>query len=249
MLRGLFQHQVALKIEVSDAEVLTLLEQHLFLPGWHWACVKDAIATFALHRQESGWFCYENQGLRLSSWDSHEVCSYLAGRIYHWIAAHSCDLFVHAGVVSGPGGAMLFPGRSMAGKSTLVRAMVEQGTIHFSDEFAVLKAGSDLIYPFARGLRMRGAAAELPSRCSLQPAPLRFVVDVAYEPSCKALELRPISQGEMALTLFQHAVAAQRFGGSGLQWLLRACQGAQGWSGRRSEALEAAGSLYGLFQS
>ena len=47
-------------------------------------------------------------------------------------------VFVHAGVVAIDGGAVLIPGKSFSGKTTLTRALVEQGGVYYSDEFAVI---------------------------------------------------------------------------------------------------------------
>ncbi len=49
-------------------------------------------------------------------------------------------LFVHAGAVAvgWQRQAILIPGRSFAGKTTLVKALVEAGAVYYSDEFAVL---------------------------------------------------------------------------------------------------------------
>ena len=48
----------------------------------------------------------------------------LSGTIRHYLAEHAPDLvFIHAGVVVWEGRALLLPGRSMAGKSTLVRLL------------------------------------------------------------------------------------------------------------------------------
>jgi len=49
-------------------------------------------------------------------------------------------VFVHAGVVGWRGGAILLPGRSLAGKSTLVDALIRAGATYYSDEYAVLDA-------------------------------------------------------------------------------------------------------------
>jgi hypothetical protein len=47
-------------------------------------------------------------------------------------------LFVHSGVVGWKGRAVLIPGRSFSGKTTLVRAFLEAGATYYSDEYAVL---------------------------------------------------------------------------------------------------------------
>ena len=47
-------------------------------------------------------------------------------------------VFVHAGVVAWRGRALVLPGTSFAGKTTLVAELVRAGAIYYSDEYAVL---------------------------------------------------------------------------------------------------------------
>jgi hypothetical protein len=58
-------------------------------------------------------------------------------RIYVGLEAPD-RIFVHAGVVAYSGRAIVIPGSSFAGKTTLVLALVVAGAVHHSDEFAVL---------------------------------------------------------------------------------------------------------------
>jgi hypothetical protein len=63
-------------------------------------------------------------------------------------------VFVHAGVVGWKGKAVIFPGRSFRGKTTLVAELIQQGAVYYSDEYAVI--GTDgLVRPFPRDLSLR----------------------------------------------------------------------------------------------
>lgn len=69
-------------------------------------------------------------------------------------------VFVHAGVVAVAGGAIVIPGRSFTGKTSLVGALVSHGATYLSDEYAVLDAdGRVRAYP--RPLSFRTAAGRL----------------------------------------------------------------------------------------
>ena len=61
----------------------------------------------------------------------HDMPLVMGARTRQWV-------FLHAGVVGWGGRALLLPGRSFAGKSTLVEALVRAGAIYYSDEYAVL---------------------------------------------------------------------------------------------------------------
>jgi hypothetical protein len=71
--------------------------------------------------------------------------------------------FVHAGVVGWNGRAILVPGRSRSGKTTLVAELVKAGAQYLSDEFAVLD-GRGRVHPFAKPLSIRGPAAATSTR-------------------------------------------------------------------------------------
>jgi hypothetical protein len=71
------------------------------------------------------------------------------------IALHARnEVFVHAGVVAWNGQAIVLPGRSRAGKSTLVEALVRAGATYCSDEYACVTADG-AVAPFARPLHLR----------------------------------------------------------------------------------------------
>lgn len=63
-------------------------------------------------------------------------------------------VFVHAGVVGFDGGAVVVPGRSFSGKTTLIRALVDQGGVYYSDEYAVLDSRGR-VFPWAEPLSIR----------------------------------------------------------------------------------------------
>src|SRR5205823_9671727 len=68
-------------------------------------------------------------------------------------------VFVHAGVVGWKGKAIVIPGRSFSGKSTLVAELVRAGATYYSDEYAVVDPqGRVHPYPKPLSLRENGAA-------------------------------------------------------------------------------------------
>jgi hypothetical protein len=84
-----------------------------------------------------------------------EVIAVLEQEIQNYLAERARDrVFVHAGVVGWQDRAVLIPGRSMAGKSTLVAALLAAGATYYSDEFAVLD-GKGQVYPYPRRLSLR----------------------------------------------------------------------------------------------
>jgi hypothetical protein len=131
----------------------------------------------------------------------------------HVAAVAPSRIFLHAGVVGWRGRAIVLPGRSFAGKSTLVAALVEAGATYYSDEFAVFDARGR-VHPFARPLKLRarpgesGAEAweEPPAhRVGIRPLPLRLVALTHYQPGA-SWESRRLSPGQAVLALMESSV-------------------------------------------
>jgi hypothetical protein len=63
-------------------------------------------------------------------------------------------IFVHCGVVGWRGKAILIPGHTCYGKTTLVGRFLEAGAAYYSDEFAILDSAGK-VHPYARPLQIR----------------------------------------------------------------------------------------------
>ena len=97
--------------------------------------------------------------------------------------------FVHAGVVGWKGQAIVIPGRSFSGKSSLVKALVKAGASYYSDEFAVLdERGRVHPYPIPLVIRpgrdggppMKYRAEELGGAAGVSPLPVGLVLITRY---------------------------------------------------------------------
>jgi len=63
-------------------------------------------------------------------------------------------VFVHAGVVGWQGREIVIPGRTMTGKTTLVKALVEAGATYYSDEYAVFDEHGQ-VHPYLKPMSVR----------------------------------------------------------------------------------------------
>ncbi|HWE61696.1 MAG TPA: hypothetical protein VHB98_08300, partial [Chloroflexota bacterium] len=126
-------------------------------------------------------------------------------------------LFVHAGVVGWRGRAILIPGWSRAGKSTLVAALLRAGATYYSDEYAVLDARGR-VHPFPRPLSLRGAPGEHPSkhtsatfgaRTGTASLPVGLVLVTRYVAGAR-WRPRPRSRARAVLDLFANTPSARR---------------------------------------
>src|SRR5262249_37215640 len=123
-------------------------------------------------------------------------------------------IFIHAGVVGWHGRALLVPGRSYSGKSTLVAALLRAGASYYSDEYAVID-GQGLVHPYARDLKLRDGYH--PQSCPRERfggrsarAPLRagLVALAQYQPGAR-WRPRPLSRGRALLEVLNHTVPAR----------------------------------------
>lgn len=152
-------------------------------------------------------------------------------------------LFVHAGVVGWQGQAILIPGRSMAGKTTLVKALIEAGATYYSDEFAVLdKEGR--VHPYPRPLSIRGnngqPARKTPvesfgGQAGIESLSVGLVIATEYQPKA-VWRPRKLTPGQALLALMDNTVAAQRNPAHSMPILKQAVTGAIALKSKRGEA-------------
>ncbi len=162
-------------------------------------------------------------------------------------------VFVHAGVVGWGGRAIILPGRSFSGKTTLVAALVRAGATFYSDEFAVLDE-QGLVHPFARPLSIRKEGSsegvlvrveELGGRQGSEPLPVGAVVMSSYRPGGR-WRPRKISQGRAILEIMSHTLSARSHPDFVLPVLHTVVRSAPVFKTRRGEADDAARAILAL---
>ena len=161
------------------------------------------------------------------------------------LATYAPDLvFVHAGVVKVGPGLVVTPGRSYAGKSTMVRHLIKQGGTYYSDEYAVIRSDG-MAYPFPRALcqRLTGGkekhipATELGWTPDLPAAPVIAIVSGRYRKDAN-WEPEEMTAGQATLELFANTVSAQITPERAMRFLPQAAQGALCLTGERGEVTE-----------
>jgi hypothetical protein len=159
-------------------------------------------------------------------------------------------LFVHAGVVGWKGQAIVIPGRSQSGKSTLVKAFLEAGASYYSDEYAVFdKRGR--AHPFPRLLSIRGDTHKTRSRLSAeslgsQTGTVPLSVGVVALTSYRAgAQWRPrvLSPGRGTLGLLANALTARERPEQALDTLGNVVRWAPVLAGARGEAVGTVASI------
>jgi hypothetical protein len=182
--------------------------------------------------------------------DPRVALGVLDARLRMHIALNAPDhVFVHAGVVGIDGRAIVMPGPSFAGKTTLVSALVRAGAGYWSDEYAALDADG-LVHPYAKPLSVRDgghaardqAVESLGGRAGDRPLPVGLVVLTRYRRGAFWAP-RACSAGEGALKLLEHTVPARSRPDQALAAVRRAASGATILDGDRGDADETAAAI------
>lgn len=179
--------------------------------------------------------------------DLDEVLERLESDLQMYVAEFSPSrIFVHAGAVGWRGKAIVIPGLSYSGKSTLVAELVRAGATYYSDEYAVFDSRGR-VHPYPRPLGIRENPVELPKKYSVErlggsagakPLPLGLVVSTYYTPGAK-WRPRLLTPGQGALALLKNTVPARRQPEASLNALQQAMIKASVIKSNRGEAREA----------
>jgi len=152
-------------------------------------------------------------------------------------------VFVHAGVVGWRGKAIIIPGRSMSGKTSLVAELVRAGATYYSDEYAVLDmVGRVHPYPEPLAIRITGSSKqkktpveEIGGITGIKPLPVGQVVVCRYQAGAHWRPKR-LSAGQAVLELLANTIPARRRPAVVIPTLREALSRATAFKGLRGEA-------------
>ena len=233
----------------SDDPALLLSAIEALPAGWqqidagHADRLYSLLAAPAAHGGDpEGHGLYRGARCLLAGARRDEVLRTLEQDVHLHVAEYApAHVFVHAGVVGWHGRALLFPGRSFAGKSTLVARLLAAGASYYSDEYAVLDERGR-VHPFPRPLSLRigEGTRRLPhtaygAALGTGPLPVGAVLVTRYRSGARWLA-RPLSPGEAVLALFRHTICGCRRPVQALQVLREAMLRARAFTGPRGEA-------------
>jgi hypothetical protein len=200
---------------------------------------------------------YRNSILLRRSFDMHDIREAFAGDVGIRVGEQSPSrVFIHAGVVAFGHGVVLIPGKSRAGKTSLVRALLERGGTYFSDEFAVMDSRG-LVSPWAEPLSIRPpggdtgvrhSAESLGFRSGSGALPVRLVVLTSFEPG-RRFRPRPKSTATGVLHALSHTLSAHTQPRRTLSVISRGLAGVSVYEGQRGEASAAARSILAILSA
>ena len=159
-------------------------------------------------------------------------------------------VFVHAGVVGWKGKAIVIPGRSYSGKSTLVAELVRAGATYYSDEYAVLDSRGR-VHPFAKPLELREegkfvqtkiTVADIGGHTGTKPLPVALVLMTQFKSGAR-WRPRKLTPGKAVLEMLFNTVSARRNPERALATLQRVTATADVLKGVRGDAGKLVASL------
>ena len=250
-------HGARLGVRVNDAAVLGHVSD-LLPPGWQPAPSPVVEGLYSLKVAAPGdrpgvrryHLLYQGVGRIARTRDLDEALAALESDLHGQVAARAKEgLFVHAGVVGWRGRAIVLPGRSFSGKTSLTAALVRAGADYYSDEYAVFD-DAGRVHPYPRPLSLRREDGTPGGRCTAEdlggraggpPLPVGLIVAARYQRGAR-FRPRPISPGQALMELLDNTVAARERPRRSLETLSQAAS-APALRGRRGEAEAAAAAI------
>jgi hypothetical protein len=248
---GFIAFGVRCALSVNPADLLRHAEA-LLPPGWLRCAPAPDDLRFSLSAT-GGTYRVKAAGPAVATTDLDVALKALDAQIRAYVALRAPrHIFIHAAVVAAHGQAIVIPGPSFSGKTTLALALLEAGATYYSDEFAVLDQDG-LVHPYAKPLSIRADGA--PNGSDLPPHTLGIstggvrlsvglIAVTRYRPNAR-WQPSEATPGAGALALLANAVAGRERPDQALATIVKAAAHAQVLEGDRGDAGEAAHAILG----
>jgi hypothetical protein len=174
--------------------------------------------TFSLRVGNGKHELFEDSDLAIRSRSLKVILESFATRLKAFVAEMARRrVFVHAGAVGFNGSAIIIPGRSMSGKTSLVSELVRAGATYYSDEYAVLDMRGR-VHPYPQPLAIRDPhthvqqnrpVEELGGIAGKRPLPVGLVIITRYQEDAR-WRPRQLTRGQGLLELLNNTVPARR---------------------------------------
>jgi hypothetical protein len=244
---------VPISVGIASAELLPRV-QAVLPPGWQPCESVPEGHEFTLATRDDISYTVVNSRESLSASSDLDVAlEILDSQLRAFIAVRAPEhIFVHAGVVAHEGRAIVMPGPTFGGKTTLVSELVREGAVYYSDEFAAVDSDG-LVHPYPKPLSVRNGGFSQTNRdvtmfggiAGTEPIPVGLILMTRYVPGAR-WEPEQLSAGEAVLAMLANTVPAQDRPEQSLAAISKAVDGAICLEGERGEAAELVGRLLEL---
>jgi hypothetical protein len=244
-------------VSTNSAHFYPLLESAL-PPGWTPCDPADVMQRFHVVTRDGAFFDVEVDGDETTAGCDLDVAvEVLETRIKRYVALHAPhSIFVHAGAVASRGRAILIPGPTFSGKTTLVSELLRAGADYLSDEYAILD-DAGWVSSYHRALAVREPdggwdrrpqdASDFGAAVATKPVPVGLVVVTQFRAGTR-WQPRELTVGDGALALLANTVAAQTRPKEALQAASKAVESAIVLEGDRGEASDIADHVIGVLE-
>lgn len=239
---------VKVGIEANSGKLLDNIRvklKDIFPEGWKESDFEKAVHKFSVNntRNFEKNFAYKNDELLFSR--TKITPETLEPQLRLTVAefAENC-IFLHAGAVSYNGTGIIIPGKSFAGKSTLVSELSKRGFLYFSDEYAVIDREGKL-HPYAKKISMRGIVndytqvdvpvEEFGGKPGKEPVKIGMILVASYKKNAK-FKPKTLSPGEGIIEAIANSVSIRRNPAEVLQTLHKVVADAKIIKTKRGEA-------------
>lgn len=240
---GFEAYGVRVRVITNSPEILERLPG-LLPPGATPISPTEATGSFGVIAEERGSYRFErDQSPVTQAIDLDFALMLLESQLRIYVGLNAPDwIFVHAGAVAHCGRALILPGRSFSGKTTLVLALVRAGASYYSDDYALIDRDGR-VHPYPKPLSIRDHAAvqidhgveSLGGIAGADPLPIGAVVFTEYRSGAR-WDPRELTPGQGALALFDNTLAAQDRPAEALAAFRKALRGARLLEGQRGDA-------------
>lgn len=268
---GLFEHELAfesygvrIKLLASNRELLDAAAEaarSALVGNFRILENCDAEHSFGIAAEPSGEILFLFQNGVQTSYDTRKdrFLKFFDSLVRIVVAEHAVGwVFVHAGAVVWKGRAIVVPGNSFSGKTTLVGELVKQGAAYLSDEYAVLDPDG-MVHAFARDLSVRLVEGSTVSEKSVPvhefggapapgPVPVGLLLLTEYAPDAVWNPNR-LSVGRGIMEVIPHTIPRNFNAEFSLKVLNRALRDAIILQGLRGDAAAFAIKLLSFFDN
>jgi hypothetical protein len=251
---GIHAFDSSIRVECATSEIRDTLDRYLFPPLLHSESAPSSPDIhLAVDQGAEGFRVLLNNRIVATAATLHDAA--VAGvKALDDAVVHRMKTFraVHAGAVLIEGRALLLPGSTHAGKSSLVAELLRRGASYLSDEYAIIDSQGQT-HPYPRPLLLRSGhpwqslvlPEELNASFAVQPAPVGWILAIDYVPG-GAWKINEMSQGEAVMLLLRNTPHEMAQSPGMVDFFFRVAGSADCCEGTRGDAVEAASHVLNL---